>query len=33
LRIDRARTFDWGQSAALVLGAYRRLSSGGLDTE
>src|SRR5262249_6337441 len=32
-RIDRARTFDWGQSAALVLGAYRRLSSGGLDTE
>jgi len=33
LRIDRARTFDWGQSAALVVDAYRRLSSGGLDTE
>jgi len=33
LRIDRARAFDWGQSAALVVDAYRRLSSGGLDTE
>ena len=33
LRIDRARTFDWGQSAALVLDAYRRLSFGGLDIE
>jgi alpha-1,3-rhamnosyl/mannosyltransferase len=33
LRISRARTFDWGRSAGLVLDAYRRLSPRSLDTE
>jgi glycosyltransferase involved in cell wall biosynthesis len=30
LRIERARTFDWSQSASQVIDAYRRLSPGSL---